>query len=68
MDTCIISTRPRSRESRTEQPQNSCTPDARLERLHGDVLPAALLPLRESATSQSIGGDAYPGEGAQGAL
>jgi serine/threonine protein kinase len=39
----------------------------RLERLHLDVLPAALLPLRESATLQSIEADAYPGEGAQGA-
>ena len=39
----------------------------RLERLHGDVLPAALLPLRESATLQSIEADAYPGEGSQGA-
>ena len=39
----------------------------RLERLHCDVLPAALLPLRESATLQSIEADAYPGEGSQGA-
>ena len=30
------------------------------------VPPAALLPLRESATLQSIEADAYPGEGAQG--
>ena len=39
----------------------------RLERLHCDVLPAALHPLRESATLQSIEADAYPGEGSQGA-
>ena len=39
----------------------------RLEVLHCDVLPAALLPLRESANLQSIEADAYPGEGAQGA-
>ena len=39
----------------------------RLEVLHSDVLPAALLPLRESATLQSIEADAYPGEGSQGA-
>ena len=32
------------------------------------MLPAALLPLRESATLQSIEADADPGEGAQGAL
>ena len=38
----------------------------RLERLQCDVLPAALLPLRESATLQSIEADAYPGEGSQG--
>ena len=31
------------------------------------MLPAALLPLRESATLQSIEADAYPGEGSQGA-
>jgi len=35
--------------------------------LQNDVLPAALLPLRESATLQSIEADAYPGEGSQGA-
>ena len=39
----------------------------RLERLHCDLLPAALLPLRESATLQSIEADACPGEGSQGA-
>ena len=27
------------------------------------MLPAALLPLRESATAQSIEADAYPGDG-----
>ena len=32
------------------------------------MLPAALLPLRESANLQSIEADAYPGEGSQGAL
>ena len=31
------------------------------------MLPAALLPLRESATLQSIEADACPGEGSQGA-
>ena len=31
------------------------------------MLPAALLPLRESATLQSIEAGACPGEGAQGA-
>ncbi len=35
---------------------------ARLERLSCDVLPADLLPLRESPTLQSIDADAYPGE------
>jgi hypothetical protein len=30
-------------------------------------LPAALLPLRESATLQTIEADAYPGGGSQGA-
>ena len=39
---------------------------ARLERLSCDVLPASLLPLRESATLQSTlpdcKADAYPGE------
>ena len=35
---------------------------ARLERLSCDVLPESLLPLRESATLQSIDADAYPGE------
>ena len=40
----------------------------RLERLRCDVLPAALLPLRESATLQSIEADACPCEGSQGAL
>jgi hypothetical protein len=39
----------------------------RLEVLHCDVLPAALLPLRDCATLQSIEADACPGEGAQGA-
>jgi hypothetical protein len=39
----------------------------RLERLQCEVLPAALLPLRESATLQSIEADACPGEGSQGA-
>ena len=34
----------------------------RLERLSCDVLPASLLPLRESATLQSIDADACPGE------
>ena len=34
----------------------------RLERLSCDVLPESLLPLRESATLQSIDADAYPGE------
>ena len=40
---------------------------SRLERLVCDVLPAALLPLRESATLQFIEAKAYPGEGSQGA-
>ena len=31
------------------------------------MLPAALLPLRESTTLQSIEADACPGEGSQGA-
>ncbi|MEQ1852050.1 MAG: hypothetical protein ABMA01_10710 [Chthoniobacteraceae bacterium] len=35
----------------------------RLEMLHSDVLPAALLPLPERATLQSIEADAYPTEG-----
>ena len=68
MGTCITLMRLQSRESRTEHPQNSCTPDTPARSVHYDVLPAALLPLRGSATLQSIEADAYPGEGAQGAL
>ena len=40
----------------------------RLERLHCDVLPAALHPLRESAILEGIEAGACPGEGSQGAL
>ena len=40
---------------------------SRLERPQCDVLPAPLLPLRESATLQSIEANASPGEGPQGA-
>ena len=36
----------------------------RLERLHCDVLPAALLPLRERATWQRIEAGAFPGAAA----
>ena len=35
--------------------------------LQKDALPAALLPLRESATLQSIAAAPYPGEASQGA-